>query len=122
MSARVGNTSFMEMQNEETLGGRLAKLPFGIMFMILLTGALSYYFERNPPAQRDVAATEQAIKQQIAEHEAEKKGIPQAVPNSKSRWYLFGGAALLMEGAAGIVVFSVIKRRRTSTRQRRSRL
>jgi len=122
MSARVGNTSFMEMQNEETLGGRLAKLPFGIMFMILLTGALSYYFERNPPAQRDVAATEQAIKQQIAEHEAEKKGVPAAVPNSKNRWYLFGGAALLMEGAAGIVVFSVIKRRRTSTRQRRSRL
>jgi len=122
MSARVGNTFFMEMQNEETLGGRLAKLPFGIMFMILLTGALSYYFEKNPPAQRDIASTEQVIKQQIAQHEAGKQGATAVASVSKSRWYLFGGAALLMEGAAGIVVFSVIKRRRTSTRTRRSRL
>jgi hypothetical protein len=122
MSTRVDGHFFMEMQNEETLGGRLAKLPFGIMFMILLTGALSYYFERNPPVQRDLAATEQAIKQQIAQHEAGKSGVVAVVPTSKSRWYLFGGAALVMEGAAGIVVFSVIKRRRTSSRARRSRL
>ncbi|HZS46848.1 MAG TPA: hypothetical protein VFC63_17375 [Blastocatellia bacterium] len=119
MSSRVSTPFYMEMQNEETVGGRLAKLPFGIMLMILLTGAMSYYFEHKQPAQDAVKTTEAAIQQTIAQHQSGKS--PAKVPVSNSRWYLFGSAALLVPGAAGLVTLTVIRRRKNFNRQRRSR-
>src|SRR5579862_6624563 len=108
MSTRLNTAFYMEMQNEETLGGRLAKLPFGIMMMILLTGALSYYFEHKQPPQLDATkTTEVAIQRTIAEHQSGKPAAPVQVPVSKDRWYLLGSMAVLVPGAAGLVTLTV---------------
>jgi hypothetical protein len=108
------------MQNEETLGGRMAKLPWGIMIMILLTGALSYYFEHKQTVQVDSAkAAEEVIQQTIVAHQSGKP-LPVPVADSNGRLYFLSGAAVLVPGFAGLVTFTVIRRRKNFNRQRRA--
>jgi|SRR5947209_20479439 len=124
MSSRVEFPFVIEMQNEDTVGGRLAKLPFGIIFIIIFTGALSYYFERNQPVDMQVSTptAQEMIQRTIVQRKSgNTQPLPLLINPPMGRWYLYGTAAVTMPGLAGVFVFRAVRRRRFGQKQRRSR-
>lgn len=91
---------------DETPRGRLAKLPFGILFIILMTGMMSYFLENRPSSA--ITAQEKVI--QVM---AQRQAVPnarQATADSAGRSWVLLGTALFVQGLAGAFAVKVFRR------------
>lgn len=91
---------------DETPRGRLAKLPFGILFIILMTGMMSYFLESRPAST--ISAQEKVI-QVIAQRSA-SPGSKQRPGEPASKPWVLLGTALFVQGVAGVFAIKVFRR------------
>lgn len=92
---------------DDTPRGRLAKLPFGILFIILMTGMMSYFLENRPSST--ITAHEKVI-QVMAQRQPALAPSKQPGGDPARRPWILLGTALFVQGLAGAFAVKVFRR------------
>jgi len=101
---------------DETPRGRLAKLPFGIMMIIVLTGLMSHFLENHAkPVSDNQVITVAPTPQNSVET------TPRSLTHSQLLQYYLIGAALFLQAIAGYVAFKIYRSTRPAIARQRAK-